>query len=212
MEKSVTNDNNTDTVLVTIDGQETRVPVTFTVLEAARQAGIMIPTLCYLKGINQIGSCRICLVEIENMRGLHPACIHPVNEGMAVKTNTPFIRETRKTILELILSDHPQKCLSCQRSDSCELQALTKQLGLETHPDGDTLLFAGETSDFTLDLASPAIERLADKCIKCRRCVSVCKNIQQIGALGVNERGFNSVIAPAFGRSLDEVECITCGQ
>ncbi|MCL1790126.1 MAG: 2Fe-2S iron-sulfur cluster-binding protein, partial [Peptococcaceae bacterium] len=206
-------ENHTHTMVqVTIDGLQVAVPATSTVLEAAHLAGIAIPTLCYLKEINQIGSCRICLVEIENKQGLHPSCIYPVSEGMVVKTNTSEIRETRKTVLELILSDHPQKCLSCQRNDSCELQALTKQLGLETQPHKDSMRFSGETSAYSLDLSSPAIERLSDKCIKCRRCVSVCNDIQHISALGVNERGFNSTIAPAFGRNLNEVDCIACGQ
>ncbi|MCL1918999.1 MAG: NADH-dependent [FeFe] hydrogenase, group A6 [Peptococcaceae bacterium] len=193
-------------VQVTIDGQSISVPASATVLEAAQQAGIMIPTLCYLKDINQTGSCRVCLVEIEKARGLQPACVYPVSDGMVVRTNTPLIRETRKSVLELILSDHPQDCLSCVRSDSCELQSLSKQLGVENLP------YPGEVSDYTLDLSSPSIERSSDKCIKCRRCVSTCQKIQHVSALGVSQRGFNTQVAPVFRHTLDEVNCITCGQ
>jgi len=191
---------------LTIDGQDVRVPEGSTVLEAARKAGIDIPTLCYLKDINKIGACRVCLVEIEKTRGLQPSCSYPVAEGMKVKTNTPLIREARKAVVELILSNHPMECLTCSRNTNCELQALAKQLGIKE------IRFQGENTSFPLDLSSAAVERDPNKCILCRRCVSVCNQVQGIGILGATDRGFNSIVAPPFHRPLAEVNCVLCGQ
>ncbi|MCR4440582.1 MAG: NADH-dependent [FeFe] hydrogenase, group A6 [Peptococcaceae bacterium] len=193
-------------VTLTIDGQEVRVPAGSTVLEAARKAGIDIPTLCYLKEINKIGACRVCLVEIEKTRGLQPSCVYPVAEGMKVKTNTPVVREARKAVVELILSNHPMECLTCSRNTNCELQALAKKLGIKD------IRFEGENTEFPVDSSAPAIERIPDKCILCRRCVSVCNQVQGVGVLGVTERGFESIVAPPFHRELNDVNCVLCGQ
>ncbi len=191
---------------ITIDGQQMQVPEGITVLEAARKAGIKIPTLCYLKDINKIGACRICLVEIERARGLQPSCMYPVMEGMVVRTNTPAIREARKAVVELILSNHPMECLTCERSTNCELQALAKQFGITE------VRFQGENTVFPKDTSSPSIVRNPDKCVLCRRCVSVCNKVQGVGVLGMTERGFDSIAAPAFNHELSEVDCVYCGQ
>lgn len=193
-------------VTLTIDGQEVRVPAGSTVLEAAQMAGIDIPTLCYLKGINKIGACRVCLVEVERARGLQASCVYPVSEGMKVKTNTAAIREARKAVVELILSNHPMECLTCNRSTSCELQALAKKLGIKD------IRFTGANTEYPPDLSSASIERIPDKCILCRRCVTVCNQVQEVGALGLTDRGFHSLVAPPFHRSLKEINCVLCGQ
>lgn len=193
-------------VTLTIDGQEVRVPEGSTVLEAAQQAGIDIPTLCFLKDINKIGACRVCLVEIEKTRGLQPSCSYPVSEGMVVKTNTATVREARKAVVELILSNHPMECLTCNRNTNCELQALAKQLGIKD------IRFNGHNTEFEPDLSSPSIERIPNKCILCRRCVAVCNQVQEVGVLGLTDRGFNSLVAPPFHRPLNEVNCTFCGQ
>jgi len=193
-------------VNLTIDGQEVRVPEGSTVLEAAQKAGIDIPTLCFLKDINKIGACRVCLVEVEKTRGLQPSCALPVSEGMKVNTNTPVIREARKAVVELILSNHPMECLTCNRNTNCELQALAKKLGIKE------IRFQGANTDFEPDLSSPSIERIPNKCILCRRCVAVCNQVQGVGVLGLTERGFESLVAPPFHRTLNEVNCALCGQ
>ncbi len=193
-------------VNLTIDGQEVQVPKGSTVLEAAQKAGIDIPTLCHLKDINKIGACRVCVVEIEKARGLQPSCTYPVTEGMVVRTNTAMVRESRKAVVELILSNHPMECLTCSRSTDCELQALAKKLGIKE------IRFQGENSNFPMDTSNPAIVRDPNKCILCRRCVAVCNEVQGVGALGLNERGFNSIVAPAFQHPLSEVNCVYCGQ
>jgi NADP-reducing hydrogenase subunit HndD len=193
-------------VKVTIDGIQVEVPQGTTALEAARAANIHIPTLCYLKGVNEIGACRMCLVEVKGARSLQASCVFPVADGMEIKTNTPTIREARKVNLELILSNHDRECLTCVRSENCELQALSKQLGI-----GD-IRFEGEKINYTIDEASPSIVRDPNKCILCKRCVATCRNVQGIGAIGTTERGFKSIVEPVFGKSLDEVNCIYCGQ
>ncbi|MFY9173941.1 MAG: NADH-dependent [FeFe] hydrogenase, group A6 [Peptococcia bacterium] len=189
-----------------IDGQEVQAREGSTVLEAAQQAGIYIPTLCFLKDINQIGACRVCLVEIEKARGLQPSCAYPVSEGMVVRINTAKVREARKAVVELILSNHPKDCLTCDRNTNCELQALANQLGIKE------IRFEGANSTFEPDLTSPSIVRDPDKCILCRRCVTVCNQVQEVGVLGVTNRGFDSIVAPPFKRQLDEVNCTYCGQ
>ncbi|MDD4145814.1 MAG: NADH-dependent [FeFe] hydrogenase, group A6 [Clostridia bacterium] len=193
-------------VNITIDGQKLQVPEGITVLEAARTAGIKIPTLCYLKEINKIGACRVCLVEVERARGLQASCVYPVAEGIVVRTNTPAIREARKAVVELILSNHPMECLTCERNTNCELQALAKQFGITD------IRFQGENTEFPKDTSSPAIVRNPDKCVLCRRCVSVCNQIQGVGVLGTTERGFKSIVAPPFEHLLSEVDCVYCGQ
>ena len=193
-------------VNIKINDKEYSVPANSTVLEAARYAGIDIPTLCYLKDINEIGACRLCLVEVKGARGLAAACVYPVNEGMEVYTNTPKIRQTRKTNLELVLSAHKKKCLTCIRSTSCELQKLCLEYGVdEDH-------FVGNNNAYPLDESTPFIVRDNEKCILCRRCVAACKNMQGIGVIGANDRGFDTHIAGAFERMLGETSCIGCGQ
>lgn len=192
-------------VNVTIDGVSVQVPAGTTVLEAAHQAHVHIPTLCHLKDINAIGACRMCVVDV-GARALAAACVMPVSDGMVVKTNTPNVRAARKAVLELILSNHERKCLSCVRSQTCELQALAKDLGV------DESKYDGANIHYPLDMFSPSVVRDPNKCILCRRCVAVCRNVQGIGAIGAVNRGFKTVIAPAFGKKLGETDCINCGQ
>ncbi len=194
-----------DMLNVTIDGVKVSVPAGTTVLEAARKANIHIPTLCYLKDINQIGACRMCVVDV-GARALAAACVMPVSEGMVVKTNTPAVRAARKSVLELILSNHKRECLSCVRSQNCELQKLSKELGVDENH------FAGTNIEYPLDNFSTSIVRDPNKCILCRRCVAACRKVQQIGAIGAVERGFKTQIAPAFGKLISETDCIFCGQ
>ena len=192
-------------VNVTIDGVAVQVPAGTTVLEAAHQANIHIPTLCHLKDINAIGACRMCVVDI-GARALAAACVMPVSEGMVVKTNTPNVRAARKAVLELILSNHERKCLSCVRSQTCELQTLARELG------ADETKYQGANIEYPLDMLSPSIVRDPNKCILCRRCVAACRNVQGIGAIGAINRGFKTVISPAFEKKLGETDCINCGQ
>ncbi len=197
-----------ETVNVIINGKEYAVPAGSTVLEAARAANIDIPTLCYLKDINEIGACRLCLVEVSE--GGRPfrlvtACVYPVTEGMVVKTNTPKIMKSRKTNLELLLSNHDRKCLSCVRSTTCELQKLCLEYGV------DELAFSGEKNKYAIDNASPII-RDNNKCILCRRCVATCKHVQAVGVIGANDRGFDTHIGSIFEAPLSETSCINCGQ
>ena len=195
-----------DMVTVFIDGVEVQVPSDYTVLKAARKAGIKIPTLCYLKDINQIGACRVCLVEIERARGLQASCVYPVSEGLRVLTHTEKVLAARKQVVELLLSNHPQECLTCSRSTNCELQTLAKDLGIGEVP------FVGEQKTYDIDFSSPAIVRDASKCILCRRCVSVCNQIQEVGVLGLINRGFETTVGPAFKHGIGEVNCTNCGQ
>ena len=194
-----------DMLNVTIDGVKVSVPAGTTVLEAARKANIHIPTLCYLKDINQIGACRMCVVDV-GARALAAACVMPISEGMVVKTNTPAVRAARKSVLELILSNHKRECLSCVRSQNCELQKLAIELG------ADEKRFEGSNIEYPLDTFSPSIVRDPNKCILCRRCLAACRQVQQIGAIGAVERGFKTQIAPAFNRNIMETNCIFCGQ
>ena len=193
-------------ITLTIDGIEVQVLQGTTVLEAAKKAGIRIPTLCYLKGINEIGACRMCVVD-SGARALQAACVLPAANGMKVKTNTPEIRAYRKNILELMLSTHEKKCLSCIRSQNCELQALCKELGVE---DGDK--FAGYKVPYTIDDLSPSIVRDNNKCVLCRRCVAVCTKIQNVGVIGPVNRGFKTAIESPWEMHLSEMSCINCGQ
>ncbi len=194
-----------DMLNVTIDGVKVSVPAGTTVLEAARKANVHIPTLCFLKDINEIGACRMCVVDV-GARALAAACVMPVSEGMVVKTNTPAVRAARKSVLELILSNHKRECLSCVRSQNCELQKLAVELG------ADEKRFEGSNIEYPLDTFSPSIVRDPNKCILCRRCLAACRQVQQIGAIGAVERGFKTQIAPAFNKNILETNCIFCGQ
>ncbi len=188
-----------------INGMPLSVPAGSTILEAARFAGIHIPTLCYLKEINEIGACRICVVEVKGARSLVASCVYPVNEGMEVYTNTPKVRNSRKITLELILSTHERRCLSCVRSTNCELQKLCQEYGV------DETGFEGERPSTTTDESTDYLVRDNSKCILCRRCVAACQ-AQAIGVIGANNRGFDSEIGCAFGLQLDQVACVGCGQ
>mgnify|MGYP002562241909 FL=1 len=185
---------------VTIDGVQVEVPAGSTVLEAAHKANVKIPTLCFLKDINETANCRICVVDCGG-RTLQAACVLPVTPGMVVKTNTPAVREARRMNLELILSNHDKKCLTCVRSRNCELQTLAKELGVAD------LRFEGAKTELPADVSSPSLVREPNKCIQCRRCIAACANVQKIGVIG-----FNTVIEPAFDLKLGEVGCINCGQ
>ena len=198
-----------ETVNVKINGVNYEVAKGSTVLDAAVAAHIDIPTLCYLKGINEIGACRMCLVEASE--GGKPfrmvtACVYPVSEGMEVKTNTPRITHARKLNLELLLSNHNQDCLSCVRSTDCELQKLCRDYGV------DSKHFQGVKTESVIDDSSPAIIRDNSKCILCRRCVAMCKNVQAVSVIGANDRGFDTNIGSAFRANLAETSCINCGQ
>ena len=193
------------TVNVKINGVEYAVPQGSTVLEAARIANIDIPTLCYLKDINEIGACRLCLVEVKGARGLVTACVYPVNEGMEIFTNTPRVQASRKMNLQLILSNHEKKCLSCIRSTNCELQKLCRDYGV------DEGYIKGTVNEYKIDDSSASIIRDNNKCILCRRCVGACNN-QGVGVIGANNRGFDTEISCAFGQDLASTSCINCGQ
>ena len=193
-------------VCVTIDGISLYVPENYTILQAAKEVNINIPTLCYLKDINEIGCCRMCLVEVKGTRSLQAACVYPVSDGMEVLTHTPRVQEARKVNLELILSNHNSRCQTCTRSwMDCELQALANKLSVET------VRFEGEKKLLPLDIG-PSIVRDPNKCILCRRCVSVCKNVQTVGVIDLVNRGFNTRIAPPFNMSLADTPCVNCGQ
>lgn len=193
-------------VTLTINGIQVQVPSDYTVLEAAKEAGIDIPTLCYLKDINEVGACRVCLVEVEGARSLQASCVLPVSEGMVIKTNTKHVRETVKNTVELILANHNRECLTCFRNKNCELQTLSEELGIEE------VSYEGEKRVGTIDEKSHSIVRDASKCILCGRCVNVCRDVQKIGVLDFTNRGFNTEVAPAFDRSMADSPCIYCGQ
>ena len=177
-----------------------------TILEAARAAGIKIPTLCYLKDINAIGACRVCVCEVKGARSLVAACVYPVSEGMEVFTNTKKVMDSRKTTVELILSDHDQDCLSCARNNNCELQRLALDLGCDGHK------YSGTKNKYQKDTSSSCIVRDNNKCVLCRRCVAACAQYQSIAVIGANARGFDTHIACAFEKPLSEVPCVGCGQ
>ena len=191
---------------IKINGMPYSVPNGITILEAARYAGIEIPTLCYLKKMNEIGACRICMVEVKGARSLVSACVFPVNEGMEISTNSEKVRASRKTTLELILSTHNRKCLSCVRSGNCELQKLCKEYGVDNEG-----RFDGVLPEFNFDDSMAHMVRDNSKCILCRRCVAACDN-QGISVIGANARGFDTAITSPFERKIQEYSCISCGQ
>ena len=194
-------------ITLKINNVEVSAPEGSTILEAARLAHIEIPTLCYLKEINEIGACRMCVVEVKGARSLVTACVYPITEGMEVFTNTPKVVESRKKTLELLLSNHDRKCLSCVRSGNCELQTLCKAYGIENEGK-----FDGEKQKFELDTSAAHMVRDNNKCILCRRCVAVCEKTQGIGVIGANERGFKTFIGSVFDFDLADTSCVSCGQ
>ena len=193
-------------ITLTIDGVQVSVPAGTTVLEAARKANIKIPTLCYLKELNAIGACRMCVVDT-GARALQAACVLPATEGMVVKTNTPKLRQYRKTLLEMLLSIHDRKCLTCSRNNNCELQDLCRDLGVENEN-----AFAGSVNEYEIDDASPCVVRNNNKCVLCRRCVAACHAQQNVGVIGPVGRGFKTQIASPWGLKLAQTGCVGCGQ
>ena len=189
-----------------INGMDVSVPEGYTILRAAKEVNIEIPSLCYLKDINCIGACRVCVVEVKGRPGLVAACVYPVEEGMEVFTNTEKVRNSRKTTLELILSTHNKKCLSCERSNNCELQTLAFDYGVDQDK------FGKNKVEYAIDSSSPYIVRDDNKCIMCRRCTAVCKHVQGIGAIGEIARGFDVHIGCAFEKDLVDAPCVGCGQ
>lgn len=193
-------------VTLKIDGRTVQAEPNATVLEACMAQGIKIPTLCNLKDINNIGACRMCLVEDAKTGKLQASCVLPVSEGLEIKTSTPKVLEARRAVLELILSDHDRSCLTCKRNQSCELQSLANEMGIED------IEFPGERIIKTIDELSPSIVRDNNKCILCRRCVAACAKTQGVYAIGMQNRGFKTQVGSEFGKSLNDVACINCGQ
>lgn len=193
-------------VSLSINGIQYEVPSELTVLEAARTVGIDIPTLCFLKEINEVGACRVCVVEVEGARALQASCVLPVREGMVINTNNTRVRNARKNTVELLLANHNRECTTCVRSKNCELQSLSEELSIRSIP------YEGEKREPSYDDLSPSIIRDSSKCILCGRCVSACKNVQGIGILEFLNRGFKTTVGPAFEMSMKDVPCIYCGQ
>ena len=195
-----------NTVNLTINGKQITADAGMSVLEAAKHHNILIPHFCYLEGVHQIGACRICVVEIEGARTLQASCLVPVREGMVVRTNTEKVRKARKVLFEMMLSDHPRDCLSCTRNQNCEFQKLGELIQI------NEFRFEGERSKTSVDRSSPSVVRDASKCILCRRCITVCNQIQGVGVLNVQKRGFKTTIGPADDLPLFGVNCTFCGQ
>lgn len=196
-----------ENVNIKINGIDVSAPAGATILEAAHLAGIRIPTLCFLKEINEIGACRMCVVEVKGARNLVAACVHPINEGMEVLTNTPKLLESRRRTLQLLLSNHERSCLSCVRSGNCELQQMCKELGV-----ADESYFDGARNEYELDTSAAHMIRDNNKCILCRRCTATCEKVQAVGIIGPNNRGFSSYVGTAFDLPLGETSCVSCGQ
>ncbi|MCG3136559.1 MAG: NADP-reducing hydrogenase subunit HndD [Phycisphaerae bacterium] len=191
---------------LTVDNIPVEVADGTSVLEAAQQAGIRIPSLCYLKNVQAIGACRVCVVEVEGARTLVASCALPVAEGMKVKTNTQRVRESRRTVVELLLSEHDGDCQVCPRSEDCELQAVARELGIKS------ISYPGAKNNRPCDHSTPALDRDMGKCILCRRCVTVCNSVQGVAALWAQNRGFKTIVGPAFAHDLADVVCVQCGQ
>ena len=197
----------TEMIHLKINGIPVEVPKGSTILQAAKAVHIEIPTLCYLKDINCIGACRICVVEVTGRRGLLAACVYPAEEGMEVYTNTPTVRKSRKTTLELLLSEHKKKCLSCERVEVCELQRLAHAYGTD-----EDRFDTADDIQYPIDDLSPYVVRDNNKCIDCLRCVAACKNVQGVSVIGPINRGFKKHIGSAFDMSLNDAPCVGCGQ
>lgn len=191
---------------LTIDDKLVSVEAGKTILQAAQEQGIRIPTLCHMSDYLGIGACRVCVVEVEGAKNLQASCMTQVRPGMKVYTNTKRVREARKTIVNLILSDHPQECLSCSKNNICELQKLSAELGITD------IEYEGNKRERKIDNSNPSIVRDPNKCILCRRCITVCNELQGVGAIGALERGYDTVVSPAFQLPLGDVACTLCGQ
>jgi len=193
-------------VNITINGQAVQAEEGMTILQAAQKEGIYIPTLCYHPDLSVEGVCRICVVEVEGQRLLCPSCAYPVSDGLNINTHSPKVREARRMIVELLMANHPQECLTCSGNQKCELQKLAKELGIRE------IRFQGERHHHEMDESSPSIIRNPDKCILCKRCVRVCNEIQSVGALFAHNRGWHTEIGPAFDKELADIVCVYCGQ
>ncbi len=192
---------------IKINGMPFSVEKNTTILDACHQFGIKIPTLCYLRDMNEIGACRMCVCEVVGARSLVAACVFPIErEGTEIITNSPKVMEARKTTLQLILSNHEKKCLSCERSNNCELQTMCKEFGVDCED-----RFAGENPVLPIDTTTAHLVRNNNKCILCRRCIAACKE-QHVGVIGANNRGFDTVVGCAFDQDLADVACVSCGQ
>ncbi len=192
---------------IKINGMPFSVEKNTTILDACHQFGIKIPTLCYLRDMNEIGACRMCVCEVVGARSLVAACVYPIDrEGTEIITNSPKVMDARKTTLELILSNHDKKCLSCERSNNCELQTMCKEFGVD-----DEHRFDGENPVLPIDTTTAHLVRNNNKCILCRRCIAACKE-QHVGVIGANNRGFDTVVGCAFDQNLADVACVSCGQ
>ena len=191
---------------LTIDGTPVKAKPGMTILAAAKSVGIDIPTLCFWKEINEVGDCRMCIVEVEGKKGFATSCIQKVEEGMVVRTHSPAVLEARRVVLDLILSNHHKDCLTCVRSGNCELQNLAIKFNVQN------IEYEGEQSQHKIDDLSPSIVRDFNKCILCRRCIATCKKVQKIGAIDCINRGFNSCISTVGDHSLNDVNCTNCGQ
>ena len=199
-------------VQLTIDGMAVNVPEDYTILRAAKEVNIKIPTLCYLKDVCEIGCCRMCLVEVEGMKNWQASCVQKVAEGMVVRTHTPDILNFRKKNLELILSNHPAMCQSCNRGSSgCELKTLANTMDTEfaNYAKNQEVITANQIMEIDDGIS---IMRDPNRCILCRRCISICHNVQTVGAIDVINRGFNTVVSTTFNRPIDESKCVNCGQ
>jgi len=193
-------------VRLEINGQPVEVAQGAMILDAARKAGVRIPTLCHLSGLFPSGACRMCIVEVEGRPGLIPSCAFPVEAGMKVSTRSPRVLNARRTIVELLLASHPFDCLTCNRNLHCELQSLAAEYNIHNVP------FQGKTRHHYIDFSSPSIVRDPDKCILCGRCVRVCEEVQGVSAIDFTRRGFDTMVLPAFEKDLSETTCVNCGQ
>lgn len=193
-------------VELTINNIKVKAEEGMTILDAAKSVGIHIPTLCHMKDMFPTGACRMCVVEVEGMRGLTPSCAYPVVEGMKVETNSPRVRVARKTIVELLIENHPQDCLICVRNKNCELQDLSERYNIREHR------YVGEKKEHAIDISSASMERDPAKCILCGRCVRTCNEIQKVGAIDFTYRGFKSIVTTPYNKGLNVSDCILCGQ
>ncbi len=196
----------TSPVEITVNGRKAAVSSSRTLLDALRGLGIEIPTLCHLEGLKPYGACRLCVVEVEGRPNLIPSCAYPVQAGMAVKTHSERVRRARKTIVELLLANHPDDCLVCVRNGDCELQELARETGVRERR------YQGEKRDCPVDDTNPSVERDPNKCVLCGKCVRVCEEVQGVGAVSFTGRGFGTVVAPAFGEDMHTAACVYCGQ
>ncbi|MGA7722412.1 MAG: NADH-dependent [FeFe] hydrogenase, group A6 [Ignavibacteriaceae bacterium] len=193
-------------VQLTINNIKVNAEDGMTILDAAKSVGIHIPTLCHLKDLAPTGACRICVVEVQGQRNLTPSCAFPVYDGMVVETNSARVRRARKTIVELLIENHPQDCLVCVRNKNCELQDLSEKYSVREHR------YVGASKDHAIDISSASMERDPAKCILCGRCVRVCHEVQKVGAIDFTNRGFSTIVTTPYNKGINVSDCILCGQ